>query len=814
MTEILNKDGKPVNFEYDDEVAQLLLESVPDPVMRSILFNTRLDREVTAENLVIGGYGIVTTMKRILNMAYVIVLTRWKQLKDDKWAYPEDKNYFENSRFTKLFLSAIAGEDITLDLQIFSLMELWVDLKEAPDHVSKKFAMIFDNDIIGDNIGLTLQAVRNAIKNTSFTRNSGTDSNVGKYNKKYCNELCYKLLSSFLIFCGASVRYPEDNRTDDPEDFAIFYKLDFRNSVTLYPNTVFGKEKFIASRQQLDLMNGQTDVPKPKRLPMYIRTETTTFEGKLQNCYNSFDGEGQIFHKTELTRPAECSDDSSRDIHETRKFLSFSYKNIREFAMIINDSIKGVPAQRRALFNICKEKYPKIIADIKSWEAPNIYWDNIITLMMLEMGVSDFLEKILVEETRFFSVLDNIAWRYKGRSSLGDLKKMYRDAVDALDAQRASKFTEKERKTYDGQVLKVRVNTVLKAMNFNIEDDDSKNAFLESLTYKYERVVACIGKLQDTQNGSMLEMNKNVNELKKIFSDIFMFLQVFYAGLDSYAQKRIELDAGADPLVEAQTAQENAGEENRLGSPDAEDKEDDAKVKRRARLQREACNEEFQKAGARKLEEIKKQSLTKLFEGFCDMCMRYNDFSEGGFNISEEGKRLKYLITRNYICDANKLKRFATVRDEDGVTIFDVLDNLSNYAEEPDYAKWLTYLQDIFMFLIYNDDYNARGLWARKGDPLKDKDCDPIYPYIVTYYKENVDRDNVKKCTYRVPLPIAGVENEGYVVTLLTDEEYLPRTYFCIPLRYGSSDSWWINPFLIPKNVIRRIGYPEAKGKG
>ena len=60
---------------------------------------------------------------------------------------------------------------------------------------------------------------------------------------------------------------------------------------------------------------------------------------------------------------------------------------------------------------------------------------------------------------------------------------------------------------------------------------------------------------------------------------------------------------------------------------------------------------------------------------------------------------------------------------------------------------------------------------------------------------------------------MARVEIERYMVTLRTDEDYLPTTYYCIPLRYGSSDSWWINPFLIPKNVIRRIGYPDPEDK-
>ena len=74
-----------------------------------------------------------------------------------------------------------------------------------------------------------------------------------------------------------------------------------------------------------------------------------------------------------------------------------------------------------------------------------------------------------------------------------------------------------------------------------------------------------------------------------------------------------------------------------------------------------------------------------------------------------------------------------------------------------------------------------------------------------------MDRDNLKKCTYRVPMPIGENKGngQGFVVTLLTEENYPPNSYFCIPLRYGSSDSWWINPFLIPKIVIRRLKTDE-----
>ncbi|MDE7454471.1 MAG: hypothetical protein K2M64_01430 [Clostridia bacterium] len=795
-----------VNFEYEDDVAQLFLDTVPDPAMRSILFETSLVKEPELENVAIGGYKIIKTMKRILNLAYVIALTRWKQLKDDtKWGNPADIEYFEKSRFTKLFQNAIAGEDITLDMQIFSLIELWVDLKEARNHVPAQFNMIFDNEM-EDKIGLTLQSVRNVIKNTSFKGSDGSD--IDKEKKKYCNKLCYQLLSSFLIFSGATVDYPADNRINDPKDFAISYKLDFRRKVVLYPNTVFGDEKFIATKQQIDLLSGAVNASEasraPKRLNLFMRTDTSVFKGEYQNRYTSLDGERQAILKTTKKADLDTPEELIKDIHETRKFLSFSYKNIREFAMIINDSIKTADTKRMELFSICQNQYAGVIPCGDSWKIPNIYWDNIITLMMLEMGVSDFLEKIFCEETLFNNVLDNIAWRYKGSVEIDKIRERHKESEKEIISPR--NIDDKEANNlYEQQKIKLRIKTVLKAMNFSTEEDDGKNPFLESLTYKYQRIESCIDGLKNRKNKGYDELDGSAVELQKIFADIFRFLQVFYMGLDGYSKELMVRNEKYDAEV---------SEARSDGVITYEERE---RIRNMRRSIRKECSSAFKQEARETLDKIKGQNVSQLFEGFCDLCMKYNTFSErGGFDVSEEAKRLKYVIARNYICDANKLKTFATVKTvgDKSVTIFDVLLNWPAYVKSPEFPEWLNYLKDIFMFLIYNEDYSEPGIWKTMKDrPLEDKDCDPIYPYLVTYYKENVDRDNVKKCIYRVPIPDMGDNNGDTVVTLLTDEEYIPQTYFCIPLRYGSSDKWWINPFLIPKRVISDLSYTDTKIK-
>lgn len=806
MTEVFKKDGSKVDFSIDTDLAELFLELVPNNAMRSVLLQTRVDADPDPEAIELGAYEIINVMKRILNTAYMITLCRWKQLKDNTgWGEKEDIEYFEKSRFTKLFQSALSGEDVTLDLQIFSLMELWVDLKKTRPLVREQFNMIFDNRITGNDIGLTLQMLRDTVKNASFKEHKGKEfKTTGKYTKEYCNELCYLLLRAFKIVRRAAISFPEDSRWDDERDFCITYTFDDEAGEPLYPNTLFPPDKFIVSEQQLVRFGGK-NVKRVGTLILYMRTETSAFGGQHQNRYTSFDGEKQTIINMPAPTETPQSAEIIKDIHETKKFLSFSYKNIREFAMIINDSIKDVPNKRSELFLLCQKSYPKIIPDIKSADAPNIYWDNIITLMMLEMGISDFLERVL-DPSVFNNVLENIAWRYKGRNALPEIRSEYEEELKRIYEQRRKSVSDSETKMYERLELRLRTRTVLKAMNFNVEDDDSRNPFLDSLSYKYGKIVSYIKRLQNRSEAFDV-MTTAASELQRIYADIFMFLQIYYTGLDGYAQ--VFMKKTEDFAAELEIAEStHTAVRGRDGDDDAADA-----VKHRKFEIRKASYDAFVDLAKKKLNEIKSHDVLQLFVGFCELCTHYNTFSErSASNISEEAKRLKYMITRNYICDAQKLMSFAVVKHDGDkiITIFDVLANLQTYISDPEYPTWLTYLQDIFMFLIYNEDYNRRGLW-RDGAKLDDKDCDPIYPYVILYYKENLDRDNVKKCTYRVPLPIAGREND--VVTLLTDEEYMPQTFFCIPLRYGSSDRWWINPFLIPRRVIKRIGYPDNKKK-
>lgn len=793
---IFNRAKQPVDVTNSYEFTRLLLERVPDPVVRSILFGARLDKtndeELVAglsEEQLGGEAGIVSVMRSTVNLAFVTALARWKQLYDsDVWGRPEHIKEFRGARFSKLFLSALGKEDITLDLQIFSLMELWVCLKKVDNIISDQFSNIFGTRRAGENIGLILQDVRDALKNATYQT-----LETGKYTVRYCNTLLYHLIRSFPFLYSMQISYPLDPDDRSKRAFCIRYAEDLDECIELYPNEVYdGSELFVITERQLLSMRGEKRAKPARVLRLFLLAETSAFTGKLQYTYRSLDGEKETRIEVE-DAPVSSEYAVNKDVYAIRRFLSFNYKNIREFALVISDAIKNSSVKQKKIFDLCRSKYPKIIPEsAKNFESAEIYWDNVITLLLLEIGPSDFLELVLEGDDGaiFDAILENIKWRCLGADDASVLRAEY-NKENLLIAGRCGQ----NQHNYLSQLLSLRIHTVLQAMGFDKQKRSEMHPFEESLTFKFDNILSCVKVLdQYWQRSNGVDLDKCEaarKELVSIFKNIFLFLRIFYKSLDHYA-----------------VAKQAHGSTSDRGNAKGDDGEFEYTKRKTGE---DPLEKAFVDEGAKTYEEIKAQSLCEMFDGFCKMCEQYNKFNESsGFNVSEEAKRLKYLITRNYICDVQKLRYFAdiTLANGEKSTIFKMIEEWTpKYYHDESFPSWLGYFSDIFLFLIYNEDYSERGLY-RKADRLVDKDCDPVYPYLVTYYRENVDRDNLKKCSYRVPVPTgrdSETRDQGFVVTLLTDEDFPATTYFCIPLRYGSSENWWINPFLIPRDFVSKM---------
>ncbi len=784
------KESELIN---NDVLAERILKEITsDRSVLAMLFDYKLRGDVSAAGLgkCFYGHGVVYCIKRVISTAFLIALSRWKQSYDDKeLSNSAEFETFKNSRYSKLFLSALTYEDVTLDLQVFSLIELWVSLNASSRAIYGLFEGFFSIKRDGESLGILMQQALEVAKNATFMGTSGDD---GKYGKQVCNVLLYKLLKALRIFRSVKFSFPVNDSLDDLQDFAIRYST-YEDDVEMFPNELFAPTRFVMSYAQLCRLKGNPLAYELKSVSPYMLVGRSAFDNKSQIIYRSFDGEQQT--RIEEIAPSASnlpdeSKDELKDIYELKKFMCFNYKNIRQFSLVISDAMRASNGSdtQKILFDTCKNKYGKIVAGISSYASKEIYWDNLITLMIVEMGPSDFLELILDDGNLYDKIMENIGWRCIGHQKEVDMRAQYN-----RDREEIEKQCGRNKKQASKRIKELRITYIVRAMGFYEMETDEFNPFEESLSAKYDDMIICLESLKQYAGESVKtkECIASKNALIDIFKNMFMFLQMFYNGLDAYAIKKM----GGKVITD-----EN-GRELISGN-------------------RKEWNDAFTERASRTYIEVKDLSLTQNYESFCRLCEEYNSGDSTNFNVSEKATRLKYLITRNYICDVGKLKYFATIdlSEKKKTTIFHMLENFTDeYWSDKRYTEWLTYFIDFFMFLIYNDDYYKRGLYESKSGELVDKDCDPIYPYMVTYYRENKDRDNLKKCCYRVPIPIGGASGEdhdkGIMVTLLTDDDFPTVTHFCIPLRYGSTDNWWINPFMIPakgfmrhlKNNIKKI---------
>lgn len=783
MTEKLevvkNRNGEVIDLLDHRRLAKLILETVRNDEVTSAIFGifVGLDDEVKVDDLAysLTGYGSVAAIKSIINMAFIVTYCRWKQVFErskDGWERISDYETFNNTRYTRLFKNAMLNERITLDLQVFALIEAWVGTRTGKDgddaHV---FDGIFNTGRFGSRTGIILQRALDLAKKASF-KGGKNDDKYGKYGKYNCNLYCYYLLKLFPVFDDMKFICPKTSDYSSNDDFVIKYSNEDED-IILYPNRLFAEQKFLVSEYQLIKMKGGDIDGEAAANSCFIRTGISGYEGKMQVVYTSFNCEDE----TSITvddMPRDSMLNDQHDAIEMRKFLSFDYRNIREVALVISDAVRYNTAKKNIILKEWSDRHKNSEVKIDS----DIYWDNIIMLMLVEMGPSDFLELLLDDDELFNEIMLNISRRCIGLAALDERLSEYKEAYARLERQTARKNS-RQFKTF---VTELRALTVLKSIGFNNKSDDA-SPFEESLSAKYDCILSCIKMLRQyvdkPDKVDIQECKESKDILIDLFKNIFIFLQIFYEGLDAYAISK-------QAYMNKQT---NDGESN---------------IEERRRQ----CRDAFIERGRKIYAVIKNQSVSQAYDTFCKTCEKYNKSDGKSFSISEEAKRLRYLITRNYICNVDMLRYYATIEVSAGekTDIFRMLENFSDkYYSHPKFAEWLEYFKDVFLFLVYNEEYNKRGLYRTMND-LDDKNCDPVYPYIVTYYRENIDRDNLKKCSYRVPIPSSdsngAFHDKGYVVTLLTEEDYPSTTYFCIPLKYGSTDNWWINPLLIPRDDI------------
>lgn len=773
MMGFFNQNERPDNLNNNDAVATYFTDLIPHPVTRALIFECKLKGDFDGELAQLNselrhdhleGYALVSSVKRLISLAFVTLFSCWYELKKRVNGLSDgEKAEFRKARYSRIFESVLQKEEITYDLEVFSLIEVWVALKKGALGAGV-FGAFFSN--MDNDFGVVLQKALGVIKNASFKETAG------QYSELDVKLLLCQLIEGFVFLRTLAVDYRDD--------FTLSCLINFRLN-QFRPNDIFPAVKFILTQSELLRLRAEqqgepiaesTGKKKAMKILPYLMVASSEFKSKKQCLYRAFDDTVEIKIDVEVEETdKETLVLSDFDLKELRKVLSFDFKNLRSFALVISDSLNQ--ANKKLLFDLCKGRYPTILPKITDSESEAIYWDNVVTLLLVEMGPSDFLYAIMNDDL-YAQLLKNMSYRCIDQTAKAQMELHFKAEVERLKTV----CGDKKQAMFAHHKKLLQCNTIIQMTELKTEDDKTAfSPFEESLMYKFDSLQTSLRALGRVDI-SLEECNLHKETLVECFRNIFLLLQIFYAGLNEYSK---EIQHGGS-------------------------------LRSKEQIYADGKNS-FIAGAKKKYQEIKDYALAQTYQSFFDMCAEYNTTaSSDGFNVSEKAKNLKYVLTRNYICDVEKLEYFASITLDDGTqtNLFAMLENINEYTKQKNYRKWLGYFRDFFMFLIYNDDYTERGIYENEPERLVDKDYDPVYPYVVFYYQENIDKDHLKKCNYRVPIPCNRLteenKNEGFMVTLLTDNEYTPNgNYFCIPLKYGSTEDWWINPFMISTQEFAKI---------
>ena len=728
------------------EVTEIIRTLVPCVTMQNVLFDCK--NGVTPSTL---GANMNLYMRNVITMSFVLAYTRWQQTfaNESGELSGESLKKFKASRYSTLFESIGTEENLNLEIMVFSLIEVWVGT-----HVDDVANKIFDKFFYRDKEGLGVLLQR-ALKFAYMEELSSVD--VCVQNKLLCD-----VLEGLEIFSYVEM----------PEDRADFFEFRYRRSgikyVTLQPNKGCDVKR-VCLKGYFDYMAGQTETEQlPKRLRPYIRFGYTRLLDEATYTFSTFDEQ----YYAEVRLPCVDSDAGCKAEHEKidamHQLMAFNYKRLRDFSLVVCDAVNEMVGYKEKIFELYGKKFTTVFPEGRL-PKEDYRWDNIVTLLLVELGPSEFLQAF-IDPTLFYKIMANVHTRYLSDTAYERMIEEYRGKADAIEkACRYQKhFKELRRK-------KLMAETIVNAVH-NSGDETEKGPdyamYEESLATKYDKAKMLIDRLKNGAESplTITQFEETRSVLEDTLKDVLRFLQMFYAGLMAYERRQ------------------------------------------RANALDGVALQGFIAAAKEKRKAIESLSLSELYESFKKQCTACNpDTSAIGYQLTDDAKSLKNLITRTYICDVKKLEYYADIQNKAvKSTIFDMVEHLSLYTKYPEYNTWLSYILDFFIFLVFNDDCESRGLVDRfECGSISEKEIDPIYPYIVSYYSVNIDRDRVKRCNYKAYVPAkysSDDKDASITVTLLTEKEYEINTnYYCLPLKYGSTGKWWIEPLMITTKVFADI---------
>lgn len=418
-------------------------------------------------------------------------------------------------------------------------------------------------------------------------------------------------------------------------------------------------------------------------------------------------------------------------------------------------------------------------------EDGNKNWDNIITILLIEIGPSELLYELLDDSEIIFEFLmNNISNRLNDEILKTQyMNKYVSEKIKLLKRLNSNKLSTKKLldiflKDYEKLLM---VKTIINYISKDCED-------------VYPNIVESIIILQKQYNEivcSSTGAEEKIIKIGQLFERTFKFILVFYAGVIAYSKKHLNLT--------------EKREENKSKSPHLNEEFTQINIQKE-------CEEQFKEASKKKWKEIKKKRLTlgMAFGEFRNLAKStYKIIDKNSIRISPDGYALEKTIGRYSVCN---MEKFSSIVDgtENRLGFNEILIQVKHGPDaktsireynKNDLEDFFERGLDLLMYLT-NNGTNSNYHFS------KSISFTPVFPFVMQFSMNTKTKDGYSVSSYSVK----SIDNKITNIKFLSAKQHQEHeNYYCIPNASSSTDVWWIEPFFIRCDLLDDIFKSEIE---
>ncbi len=742
------KEGATKKSLSYTEIAALMDEEIQDKTLKEFLFEMPVIKKSG-----ISGIGVIY---KLLMFTFIFAHAKYR---NDKKNGKKLKSSPNARRAQEIFEGLFNGEDVSLDLVIYTLTEMQLDVSGAERKPYFEYAF----NRVDDNIQIPI--FRSVIK----TWLSSAD--YAESNETVLAEYLYGLYKSLHYLKNLELRIKSTEVVDKHEittyDFYLKTTNELISDFCLFKD-IDGEFYYLESFEQMP----EGDV----------RLIYTMINGKKKNVVTC--SISDFFRRSMIERNGY----GPKSVF-AKSLYSLDFKYIKNLALAVSDVITLETKQKIHLhFSV---KYNDVF-ELGYKGFNEINWDNVITILMFEEGPSNLLEFVLDSDGFCFDrILNNLAIRYNDKTFAERAKAFYtREQSQEMDVL-------KNHIEVNTSFVKniIEINKILMAKAIVNElailekrQKISNACFVESLPMRIKNLDDVINS-DESIFGKVLAINRTLEKT-------FRYVLAFYHGLVAYTRTK-----------------------DRLISDMQKKNMDSLVIESEKKKIYTLCELSFKKAAFEKAKKLSRESLGGLVEEFRAFAELLFVKKGHVIEVTDEGKYLEETIGRSYFCSIKTFNKILEIDTKDMVQDYAKSQyNIVSYINDVKHSKkggavanvilfnkFLLQTKQLLYFLTYNEDYLREMMLGQQIS------YDPIYPYVVQYEEKSERRDCCDINSFSVYL--AG-DNGKREIKILSDKEYVINDkYYCIPNVTTSNSRWWIEPFLINCREFDQLVADAMDGK-